>query len=184
MAKNVSKCRICQLSKGRKKNTRLYMPLPVPHEPWQDLSMDFVFGLPKTFRGHDSIFVVIDRFSKMMYFISCSKTLDVVHVAKLFFKEIVQLHGLPKTIVFYQNEKFMGHFLRSLWKMLNTKLKFSLDFHPQTNNHTEVVNQSLGDLLLCLVGEHITNWDQILPMADFAYNSLVNRSTSYLSKKK
>ena len=129
-AKNVSKCRTCQLSKERKKNIGLYMPLPMPHEPWQDLSMDFVLGLPKTFRGHDSIFVVIDCFSKMVHFIPCSKTLDVVHVAKLFFKVIVQLHGLPKTIVSNWDAKFTSYFWRSLWKMLKTKLKFSSAFHP------------------------------------------------------
>ena len=61
--------------------------------------------------------------------------------------------------------------------MLNTKLKFSSAFHPQVDGQTEVVNRSLGDLLSCLVGEHINNWDQILPMVEFAYNSSVNRST-------
>ena len=71
----------------------------------------------------------------------------------------------------------MSYFWRSLWKMLNTKLKFSSAFHPQTEGQTEVVNRSLGDLLRCLVGEHVSNWDQILPMAEFAYNSSVNRST-------
>ena len=70
------------MTKERKKNIRLYMPLPVPHEPWQDLSMDFILGLPKLL-GTYSIFVVVDRFSKMLHFIPCSKPLDVVHVAKL-----------------------------------------------------------------------------------------------------
>ena len=114
MVKNVSTCYTCQLSKARKKNNGLYMPLLVPHETWQDLSTDFFLGLPKTFKGHDSIFFLVDCFFKMMHFIPCSKTLDVVHVAKLFFKEIVQLHGLPKTIVSDRDAKFMSYFWRSL----------------------------------------------------------------------
>ena len=92
-------------------------------------------------------------------------------------KKIVQLHGLPKIIVFDWDAKFMSYFWRSLWKMLNTKLKFSSTFQPQIDGQIEVVNQSLSDLLCYLVGEHVTSWDHILPMAEFAYNSSVNNST-------
>ncbi|RVW30177.1 Transposon Ty3-I Gag-Pol polyprotein [Vitis vinifera] len=143
VVKNVSKCRTCQLSKGRKKDIGLYMSLLVPYKPWQDLSMDCFFGSLKTFRGHDSIFIMVDHFSKTVHFIPCSKTLNVVHVAKLFFKEIVRLQGLPKTIVSNQDANIMSYFWRSLRKMLNTKLKFSSAFHPQTDSQIEVVNRSL-----------------------------------------
>ncbi|CAL8169571.1 unnamed protein product [Prunus armeniaca] len=54
----ISQCRTCQLA--RKRNTSLYSHLPIPHALWKDLSMDFVLGLPKTSRGYDSIFVVVD----------------------------------------------------------------------------------------------------------------------------
>ena len=139
--------------------------------------MDFVLGLPKTQRRHDSIFVVVDRFSKMAHFIPCSQSFDASKVAKIFLDGVVKLHGLPKTIVSDRDVRFTSYFWKTLWHLLGTKLKFFTAYHPQTNGQTEVVNHSLGNLLRCLVGENSRNWDLLLPRAEFAYNCSVNRST-------
>jgi Integrase zinc binding domain/Integrase core domain len=166
----ILRCRTCHLAKIKSQNSGLYTPLHVPNAPWEGVSMNFVMGLSRTQRSKDLIMVVVDRFSKMAHFVPCVKTMDATNIADLYFKEIVKLHGIPNTITSNRDPKFVGHFWRTFWRKMGTKLQFSSAYHPQTNGQTEIVNQSLSNLLRSLVGDNIRQWDLVLPQAEFSYN--------------
>ncbi|WVZ71195.1 hypothetical protein U9M48_019810 [Paspalum notatum var. saurae] len=173
----VARCTTCNKAKSRLNPHGLYLPLPVASVPWADISMDFVLGLPWTKRGRDSIFVVVDRFSKMAHFIPCHKTNDASHIANLFFHDIVRLHGLPTTIVSDRDAKFLSHFWRSLWNKLATKILFSTICHPQTDGQTEVVNRTLSTMLKAVLKTNLKMWEECLPHIEFAYNRFVHSTT-------
>jgi len=93
------RCATCQIAKSHSLPQSLYTPLSVPTSPWVDVSIDFVLGLPRIQRNKDSIFVVVDHFSKMAHSIPCNKTNDATLVAELYFQEVMRLHGIPRSIV-------------------------------------------------------------------------------------
>ena len=104
-----------------KKNIGLYT-LSVPNCPWQDVSRDFMLRLPKTTRKHDSIFIVLDHFSKMAHFLLCLKIADAFRIAAFYFNEVVRLQGMPKTIISDKDIKFMSYFWKTPWHKMETKL--------------------------------------------------------------
>jgi hypothetical protein len=112
--------------------------------------MDFVLELPRTQKGSDSIFFVVDRFSKMTHFIPCEKRSDATHIANFFSRELIRLHGLSRSILSNKDTKFIGHVWRILWKRLAMKLSFSSTYNPHIDGLTAVVNVSLENLLRCL----------------------------------
>ena len=174
----VKRCLECLRAKSRVMPHGLYCPLSIPTAPWEDIRMDFIVGLPRTKRWRNSIFVMVDRFSKMTYFIACHKTDDATNVANLFFRELVRLHGVPRTIVSDRDVKFLSYFWKTLWGKLGTKLLFSTSSHPQTDGQTEVTNRTLGTLLRAFINKNLKEWEDTLPNVEFAYNRTLHSLTN------
>jgi hypothetical protein len=147
----VHHCITCHRSKSKLKPHSLYTPLLVPTIPWEDVSIDLVLGFPGTKRDHDSVFVVVNRFSKMAHFIACHKSDDTSHIANMYFRDIVCLHGVQKIIVSDRDVKFMSYFWKTHWRKLGRKLLFSTTCHPQTDEQTEVMNLALSTLLRSMI---------------------------------
>ncbi|OMO57573.1 Integrase, catalytic core [Corchorus capsularis] len=118
-------------------------------------------------------------FSKMAHFIACTKTDDAINVANLFFKEIVRLHGMPRTSVSDRDAKFLRHFWKTLWAKLGTKLLFSTTCHPQTDGQTEVVNRTLSTLLRALIKKNLRTWEDCLPHVEFVYSRNIHSTTGF-----
>jgi hypothetical protein len=102
--------------------------------------MDFIVGLPHTQCQHNTVFVVVDRLTKMAHFIPTTKKVSATQVADLFIQHIFHIHGLPETIVSDRDTRFTGQFWTSLFMKLGTKLKFSCGEHLETDRQTERVN--------------------------------------------
>nr|GEX62915.1 putative nucleotidyltransferase, ribonuclease H [Tanacetum cinerariifolium] len=168
----VSRCLICQQVKIEHQQTSgLLQPLDIPVWKWDEISMDFVTGLPRTQRRHDAIWVVVDRLTKFAHFLPIHKDYFVSKLAETFQQEIVRFHGTPSAIVSDRDPRFMSRFWKGLQKAWGTRLKFSTAFHPQTDDQTERTIQTLEDMLRSCALEWIGNWDDYICLVEFAYNN-------------
>ena len=172
IAEFVARCDVCQRVKAEhQRPAGLLQPLPIPEWKWEEVGMDFITGLPRTQSGSDSIWVIIDRLTKVAHFIPVKTTYSSSKLAELYMAKIVCLHGVPKKIVSDRGSQFTSRFWKSLHEALGTRLNFSTAYHPQTDGQTERVNQILEDMLRACVLDYGKSWDKNLPYAEFSYNN-------------
>eukprot|EP00268_Persea_americana_P027174 TRINITY_DN26639_c0_g1_i2.p1 TRINITY_DN26639_c0_g1~~TRINITY_DN26639_c0_g1_i2.p1 ORF type:complete len:257 (-),score=12.70 TRINITY_DN26639_c0_g1_i2:629-1399(-) len=148
----------------------LLQPLPIPNQVWEDISKDFIDGLPIS-KGKSTIFVVVNRLSKYAHFTALSHPYTAMGVAQVFFHQIFRLHGMPRSIVCDCDPTFTSMFWRDLFQLNGTDFNFSSAYHPQTDGQSEVVNRTLEMYLRCLTGSQPRNWVKWLPWAEFCYNT-------------
>jgi hypothetical protein len=149
----------------------LLQPLSIPEWNWDDISMDFIVGLPLTTRKFDLIWIIVDRLSKSTHFIPVHTYYDVRRYAEIYIARVLCLHGVPKTTISDRGSQFVTRFWEQLHTSLRTHLIHSLAYHPQTDAQTERVNQILEDMLRACVMEYQGSWDKNLPWVEFSYNN-------------
>ena len=133
--------------------------------------MDFIVGLPRTQRGYDSTWVIVDRLTKVAHFLPVKTTYTGPQLAALYMERIVCVHGVPKRTVSDRGTQFRSYFWWQVYSSLRTKLNFSTTYHPQTDGQTERINQILEDMLRACALQYGTSWDKSLPYAEFSYNN-------------
>ncbi|KAL2246065.1 UNVERIFIED_CONTAM: Transposon Tf2-12 polyprotein [Sesamum indicum] len=177
VAKFVAKCMTCQQVKAEHQAPAGKLrPLSIPEWKWEKITMDFVVGLPRTFRKHNTIWVIVDRLTKSAHFLPVRITDSLDKLAGLYISKIVRLHRVPVSIVSDRDPRFTSRFWESLQRALGTKLHFSIAFHPQTNGQSERTIQTLEDMMRACTMEFKGNWDDHLPLMEFAYNNSFHSS--------
>ena len=167
----VKQCLVCQQVKHLNTHSPgLLQPLPIPQGVWQDISLDFIEGLPKS-DGHEVILVVVDRFTKYAHFFALKHPYSAITVAKVLYDGVIKLHGMPQTMVSDRDKVFTSQVWTELFKLVGVQLRFSTAYHPQTDGQTERVNQCLEMYLRCAVSDNPKQWRSWLAQAEFWYNT-------------
>ncbi|KAI3714665.1 hypothetical protein L6452_21623 [Arctium lappa] len=177
VARYVERCVTC--SQVKAEHQRPYgslQSLEIPEWKWEHITMDFVTKLPKTLRGHDTIWVIVDRLTKSAHFQPMRETLPMDKLAKLYIDEVVSRHGIPLSIVSDRDSRFTSNFWDGFQKEHGTQVKLSTAYHPQTDGQSERTIQTLEDMLRSCVIDFGGSWDSHLPLVEFAYNNSYHSS--------
>lgn len=164
----VSRCTTCQQVKAdNRKTAGLLQPLEIPIWKWDQVSMDFIDGLPRTRSGNESIWVIVDRLTKTAHFIPVRSNHAASSLAEIYMQEIIKLHGVPSSIFCDRDHIFTSNFWKAFQESLGTHLNLSTVYHPQTDGQTERVNPILEDPLRACVLDYRGSWEDYLHLIEF-----------------
>ncbi|KAD4178689.1 hypothetical protein E3N88_27280 [Mikania micrantha] len=173
----VAKCLTCSKVKAEHQRPSGLLEQPeIPMWKWENIAMDFITKLPRTSKGHDSIWVIIDRLTKSAHFLPIREDDRVEKLARIYINEIVSRHGVPLSIISDRDGRFISRFWQSLQSNLGTRLDLSTAYHPQTDGQSERTIQTLEDMLRSCVIDFGGNWDTHLPLVEFSYNNSYHSS--------
>jgi transposase InsO family protein len=176
----VETCAHCQRNKAYTRNTRdIPRPSEVPFCRFDVVALDIVSGFSTTKTGFDAIVVFTDCLTKRVYIESCTKTASARDLALIFFHTVFRSQGMPRTLVADNGPQFTSEFWTEFFSLLQTDIRLTSSYHPQSNGQTEPFNQTLIEALLSFVNARHDNWDQFLVHFEFAYNSTLNDSTGF-----
>lgn len=128
----------------------LLQPLKIPEQAWQNISMDFIEGLPNS-HGKEVIVVIVDKLTKYIHFFCFVTPLTAKKVANLFMEHVYKLHGLSKDIVSDRDKFFLSRFWQCIFKQLQVNLSMYSAYHPKSDVQSERVNRCLETYLRCMV---------------------------------
>ena len=181
----IKQCLFCQQNKHSTHAPYGHIQFaPVPNEPWEDITMDFITKLPKskhpvTRQLYDSIFVIVDKLTKYAEFIPFREDYTTQDLAFILLDRLIRYHGIPKSITSDRDKLFKSKYWGTLLSLLGTKRKLSTSHHPQTDGQTERINQVLETYLRHYVNNRQDNWVKLLPLAQLAYNNKRSDTTAY-----
>ncbi|GKC34316.1 putative reverse transcriptase domain-containing protein [Tanacetum coccineum] len=138
--------------------------------------MDFVTKLPRTPRGYDIIWVIVDRLTKSAHFLPMRENDFMDKLARLYLKEVVKRHGIPVSIIYDYDGRFTSNFWRAYQKALGTRLDMSTAYHPQTDGQIERTIHILEDMLRACMIDFRNGWERYLPLIEFSYNNSYHAS--------
>ena len=173
----VKGCPLCQRNKsGHRRYAGKLEQHSMPSQKWEQISMDFISGLPKTKSGNTMIMVVVCTLTKMVHFVPCPASCKAPDVARLYVQNIFRLHGWPKTIITDRDGRFIDQFWQSMCSQLGADMIMSTAHHHETAGQAERMNRVLEETLRHFVSDKMDNWDELLAAAEFAINNSHNRS--------
>lgn len=173
----VASCVVCQQVKlPPTKPAGLLQPLDISQVIWEELSLDFITGLPVV-RGQSVIIVVVDRLSKYCHLESLPAGYSATMVADYFIKEIIRLHRIPKRMVSDRDKVFLSRFWQEIFSRSGTTLSLSTAYHPQTDGQTEIVNKTIEGYLRATIHNNPRSWVELLPWVELWYNTAFHHSS-------